>query len=157
MDRKIIKKAADLIDNEIFKNGLFLKDGSEHGHSHFQQVERYGLSLARKNGADKLVISLFAYLHDARRENDDDDPDHGLRAAQLLDQLIASEVLDLNKKQYEQLSYALIWHNSDLAASEDITIRTCWDADRLDLTRVGIQPDPNRLFTSEGREACAYI
>ena len=28
---------------------------------------------------------------------------------------------------------------------------TCWDADRLDLGRVGIRPDPRRLFTAAAR------
>jgi uncharacterized protein len=34
----------------------------------------------------------------------------------------------------------------------DITIQTCWDADRLDLGRVGIVPDPDRLCTDAARE-----
>ena len=29
----------------------------------------------------------------------------------------------------------------------DVTIQTCWDADRLDLGRVGITPHPSRLCT----------
>jgi uncharacterized protein len=33
-----------------------------------------------------------------------------------------------------------------------ITVQTCWDADRLDLRRVGIPPDPARLCTSAARE-----
>jgi HD superfamily phosphodiesterase len=37
--------------------------------------------IAEKEGSDKKVISWFAYLHDARRENDDDDP--GLSADRL--------------------------------------------------------------------------
>jgi uncharacterized protein len=34
----------------------------------------------------------------------------------------------------------------------DITIQTCWDADRLDLGRVGIVPDPARLCTVAARD-----
>jgi len=35
----------------------------------------------------------------------------------------------------------------------DITVQTCWDADRLDLGRVGITPDPSRLCTTAVRES----
>lgn len=35
----------------------------------------------------------------------------------------------------------------------DITVQTCWDADRLDLGRVGIRPDPDRLCTSAAKES----
>jgi uncharacterized protein len=31
------------------------------------------------------------------------------------------------------------------------TIQTCWDADRLDLGRVGITPHPSRLCTEAAR------
>lgn len=34
----------------------------------------------------------------------------------------------------------------------DPTIATCWDADRLDLLRVGIRPDPARLVTEAARD-----
>jgi uncharacterized protein len=34
----------------------------------------------------------------------------------------------------------------------DITIQTCWDADRLDLGRVGTTPDPARLCTAAARD-----
>jgi uncharacterized protein len=44
----------------------------------------------------------------------------------------------------------------------DPTVGACWDADRLNLWRVGIRPDPRLLTTgaarSEGRIVCfAYI
>jgi uncharacterized protein len=35
----------------------------------------------------------------------------------------------------------------------DVTIRTCWDADRLDLGRVGITPHPEYLRTEVARRA----
>jgi len=35
---------------------------------------------------------------------------------------------------------------------DDVTIQTCWDADRLDLGRVGITPDPDRMCTGMGRQ-----
>ena len=36
--------------------------------------------------------------------------------------------------------------------SGDITIDTCFDADRLDLVRCGIQPDPRGMATERGKE-----
>jgi uncharacterized protein len=32
------------------------------------------------------------------------------------------------------------------------TIDACFDADRLDLGRVGITPDPNKMATEKGKE-----
>ena len=43
----------------------------------------------------------------------------------------------------------------------DATVLTCWDADRLDLGRVGIRPDPKYLCTPAARDpemlASAYL
>ena len=36
-------------------------------------------------------------------------------------------------------------HHSGGQVSEDATIQTCWDSDRLDLGRVGIFPSPKYL------------
>ena len=36
--------------------------------------------------------------------------------------------------------------------SEDPTVGACWDADRLDLPRVGIQPDPALFSTARAHE-----
>jgi uncharacterized protein len=33
----------------------------------------------------------------------------------------------------------------------DVTVQTCWDADRLDLGRVGIRPVASRLCTPAAR------
>ena len=42
----------------------------------------------------------------------------------------------------------------------DITVQTCWDADRLDLGQIGIRPDPQKLCTAEAQSpaviAAAY-
>ena len=36
--------------------------------------------------------------------------------------------------------------------TDDITIHTCWDADRLDLGRIGVMPIAERLNTDVGRD-----
>lgn len=53
---------------------------------------------------------------------------------------------------FERLSYACIWH-TDKDHSDDPTIGTCWDADRLDLGRVGVVPSEDFMSTSFAKEA----
>ena len=35
----------------------------------------------------------------------------------------------------------------------DLTVQVCWDADRLDLGRVGIEPIPEKLCTEPARDS----
>ncbi|MFA5131262.1 MAG: hypothetical protein WC467_02445 [Patescibacteria group bacterium] len=140
-----------IISNSIFTRGLVLPKNSVHGLCHWKRVEKFGLKIAKENAADKNVISLFAYLHDARRENEDDDPDHGVRAAVLLKELVEAKLVSLTPRQFEQLIKALSLHNKHNAESDDITIQTCWDADRLDLWRYGFVPNPKLMFTDYGK------
>jgi len=141
----------NLTNNPIFTRGIILEDGSIHGISHWRRVEKFGLTIAAENGADQEVVSLFAYLHDARRESDDDDPNHGERAVVLLAELIKEGVIKITQRQHEQLAKALGSHNVTDAQSDDITVQTCWDADRLDLWRSNIEPNPRLMFTDFGK------
>lgn len=145
---KIISK---IIGDPIFLRSIITAPDSCHGSDHWERVEKLGHMIAEKNGADKNVISLFAYLHDARRENDDDDPGHGERAVILLDEILAEGFVEVTAKQYQQLSEALSLHNRDDASSNDISVQTCWDADRLDLWRCGFIPNPDLMFTDFGK------
>jgi len=83
-------------------------------------------------------------LHDTQRVNDGRDPGHGKRAADVvLEHEVASR---LDAKQRDQLATALIRH-SDGETTDDPTIGACWDADRLDLWRLGRRPDHELLST----------
>jgi hypothetical protein len=53
-------------------------DGA-HGISHWRRVESNGLLLCEKTKANPRVIALFSLLHDACRDNEYEDPDHGKR------------------------------------------------------------------------------
>ncbi|MEN9341816.1 MAG: hypothetical protein RIQ54_72 [Candidatus Parcubacteria bacterium] len=118
-----------------------------HGLPHWQRVEKIGLYLAEHTDADRDIIRLFAYLHDAKRETDDIDPDHGKRAAELARSLHSRGVLDFGYAKLGQLIYICANHNLRLVKTVDITAQTCWDADRLDLWRVGEVPNPEFLYT----------
>ena len=58
-----------------------------HGIFHWQRVEKFGLMLAEVTKADLEVISYFSYLHDSKRQDDFEDINHGLRAAEFVGKL----------------------------------------------------------------------
>jgi len=121
-----------------------------HGMSHWLRVEKNGLLLAEAEGADPTVVSLFALFHDCRRINDDADPGHGERGGNLARAFYAEGLLPIEPSQLDILVYACNGH-TDETFSDNITIGCCWDADRLDLTRIGAVPDPCLLNTETAK------
>lgn len=121
-----------------------------HGIPHWTRVCENGLRLAEVTGAKPRVTELFAFLHDSRRRTDGHDPEHGQRAA-LFAQQIAGSAFHLEPADLDLLLVACRGH-SDGLTDGDITVLTCWDADRLDLGRVGNKPHPLRLCTSAARD-----
>lgn len=135
----------------VFLRGEFQLDWRGiHGAPHWARVRWNGLQLARRNGANPTVVELFAFLHDSRREHDGSDRGHGARAAELVQDLDGS-LFTLSVDERVQLETACREH-SEGRLHGDLTVRTCWDADRLDLGRVGIRPDPERLSTVHARD-----
>jgi len=157
--RKTIKRPSWIeAAKEEFKNtfslGLGRRNGhlSVHGPWHWEKVEKNALILAKKTpGADKLVAQLFALIHDTKRQNEDEDPEHGHRSAAYAEELFKQGKLDITESQLSVLIEACKFHN-DGQITDDPTIGVCWDADRLDLTRVGIIPSPELLSTQAGKE-----
>ena len=114
-----------------------------HGASHWSRVRHNGLLLAKHTGANTRVVEYFAFIHDLGRENDRYDPEHGSRAAAIAENIVG-DLIDLSRHELRLLVEACCGH-SDGHTVADVTVMTCWDADRLDLGRVGIRPDPRRL------------
>lgn len=121
-----------------------------HGPPHWKQVEQNGLEILESSGADLLVVQLFAVLHDSQRQNDGYDPEHGYRAAEVAAQ-VRNDLFVVSDVQMELLCLALQLHN-DGKVTDDPTVGTCWDADRMDLPRVGIQPDSALMSTPYGKQ-----
>lgn len=121
-----------------------------HGAPHWARVRENGLRLARETNANTRVIELFAFLHDSRRLNDHMDPDHGQRAAEFAASLRGS-LISLDDDEFELLHAACTLH-SEGQTEGDVTVLCCWDADRLDLGRVGVRPDPRRLCCEAARD-----
>jgi len=124
--------------------------GELHGISHWERVERNGLLLATPE-CDVIVIRLFAYLHDSCRENDGYDEEHGPRAAKMIEGLRGNLLKDLSDEQFRLLQEACRLHTSTHRTGNP-TIDACFDADRLDLGRVNITPDPEKMATEKGKE-----
>ena len=123
--------------------------GGDHGVAHWARVLENGLRLAEETGADLEVVRLFAVLHDSRRVNEATDPEHGPRAAEFALSL-RGRLFDLPDHEFRLLHRACAGHTHE-RTHPDVTIQTCWDADRLDLGRVGITPHPSRLCTEAAR------
>jgi len=103
-------------------------------------------------GADVDVVEAFAVFHDSQRFHDGGDHNHGVRAAELVKTL--RDKLGLTEEQFAKLVRACRYHNGGRPTA-DPTVGACFDADRLDLTRVGTFPDPTFLTTAAAKELCA--
>jgi uncharacterized protein len=132
--------------------GYRLDPAGIHGPGHWRRVRANGLALAaRTEGADHEVIELFALLHDSRRIDDDEDPDHGDRAAALVHDLATDALLALDAARVALLAAACARHALG-DVSQDPTIGCCWDADRLELSRLHIRLRDRYLSTAAARD-----
>jgi uncharacterized protein len=133
-----------------------LGERSVHGPVHWRRVEKNGLKLAAATPAvDETVVRLFAVFHDSRRASEFTDHEHGLRGGELA-QLLRGEYFYLSDARFAILFYACTWHERG-RTSDDPTIGVCWDADRLDLPRVSIRPDPQLMSTATGKQMAAAM
>jgi len=136
----------------IIINQFVLDIHSIHGIKHWRRVAEIGNYLAKHTGADVGVINLFAYLHDSKRENEYEDLLHGKRASIFIEELHKKSPFRISRDQLDKLLFACEHHTNSDVKSEDITIQTCWDADRLDLYRVGIVPRKEFLNTDFAKQ-----
>lgn len=132
------------------REGFAVNWNGIHGYRHWMRVRDNGLMLAKETGADTEIIELFALFHDSKRRNDGFDPGHGKRAAKFIRSLV-NDLIFLEKKDLDLLLYACEKHTKGLTKA-DVTVQTCWDADRLDLGRAGIKPKPRYLCTPAAKD-----
>jgi uncharacterized protein len=141
--------SADLL--ELLRHEFCLDWTGLHGINHWKRVRENGLRLADSTGADTNIIELFAFLHDLKRENDGWDHGHGERAAQFIS--VNRHILPtVSSTDFDILVYVIQHHSSGITEG-DINAQTCWDADRLDLGRIGVMPDARYLCTEAAKEA----
>lgn len=134
---------------KLAKEQFILEDHNIHGFDHWDEVEKNGIMLANQPGVDLTVVRLFAHIHDCKRLDDHQDPQHGDRSADYVRE-IESELNFLTKTQIEKLWEACKYHHKGVVNKEDITIGACYDADRIELIRCGYVPRPDLMNTSMG-------
>jgi len=105
------------------------------------------LAAATKNAVPAMV-GAFAAIHDCLRVNDTEDPGHGPRAAELAGEVASG--FGFARNEIRMLQVACAGHTSG-QRHPNPTVSCCWDADRLDLTRLGIKPKGTLMSTSAGR------
>lgn len=125
--------------------------GGIHGIPHWTRVWVHGRAIAASLDVNPAVLAWFAFLHDSQRFSDGADPEHGQRAADFAVRLRRESVItELDAPAFERLCEAMRLHSHGHTEG-DPTLRACWDADRLDLARVGIWPKPGKLCTDHAR------
>ena len=120
--------------------GSRLSDSYDHGERHWRAVALAGLELLRDMpAADPEIVVLFLF-HDARRENEYHDPEHGLRGAELARELgFDSDIL-----------YFACRDHTDGEPTADPTIGICWDASGR---TSGGRDEPLPRYMNSGRTA----
>lgn len=142
LDNKLVHKVIEQFSLKI--NGI-------HGITHWARVLENGRLLAPLTGAKLDVVELFAVFHDAKRIKEWRDDEHGQRGAEYA-KFLRGEFFTLPNEDFKLLYTACADHTAGLTAG-DITIQTCWDADRLDLGRVFKTPHPEYLCTTAAKSA----
>jgi uncharacterized protein len=128
------------------RDGAHLARETMHGEPHWRAVAWAGLRIRElAPGIHPGVLVAFGLLHDCRRETDDWDPEHGERGA-----LVAARSAPLKRllgaEGRELVAEACRLHERGRTRPDTPAIGACWDADRVNLVRLGFRLDP-RYFT----------
>lgn len=147
-----------------------------HGIPHWGRVRSFGLSLAKEVGLpEKLhgLVELFALYHDIGRRSDGRDFEHGPESSKLFwkDALDPAMGLFGDKpdepfaEQCRQtIGVAIELHNTGRMDAADLpylsspipearlVTEICWDADRLDLGRAGVQAEYIRVILPQAKD-----
>lgn len=119
-----------------------------HGELHWRAVAAAGIEIASSVSERSDIALAFGMIHDSQRERDDWDPDHGVRAANWL---ICSVTLAslIGTEERELLASACLYHDRGMTTQNPL-IGTLWDADRINLWRVGLCPDESYFSVLSG-------
>ena len=151
-------------------------DSTIHGPAHWARVVQFGTRLARiipLSREETFCVQLFGWTHDLARLDDGMDPQHGPAGARYLAEVIETTGLEVPEGGAEVVARAIRHHSDGVTAGEAarlgwleglpwereralLTIGACWDADRLDLLRLGMEPLAHKMSTPGWAEVAAY-
>lgn len=151
-------------------------DSHLHGPAHWVRVHRFGLILADNMNLEESqarCVEVFAWTHDLARVDDGGGNQHALDGAAHAFPVMDALFDDLNAAERQLVSAAIRHHSDGMTADEayfqgvlDIegwtedelveTVAACWDADRLDLLRLGVPPNARYMSTECWRDVLPY-
>lgn len=127
---------------------IYNSDMPVHGYTHSLRVER-NIKLLEKH-FKFMGLREFAFYHDIARVSDSGDDGHGRRAVEILKRARQHpNMACMATELFDKLCYACEHHTS-MRRSGDPLIDVCFDADRLDLMRTGMEPCPDAMATHIG-------
>lgn len=128
---------------------------STHGLSHWLRVEKNGIMLSTPE-VNPYIVTAFAFLHDSCRVDNGYDVKHGVRALTKIDEIRHTILKNFTDEEIERLKTACKYHTTK-DRTDDMTVNVCFDADRLDLPRVGIIPDPKKMASPQGASLAEHF
>lgn len=126
-----------------------------HGVEHWERVYENTQTLAKHYDIKSDVFELFALLHDSKREDEYTDIKHGKRAAIYVKELITNNTIKIATEDKKRLLFACSNHtksNKKAKLYEDLVVQICLDADRLDIGRVGLEPEEKYFNTDYAKK-----
>lgn len=120
-----------------------------HGFPHWCRIIDNGLYLSKFYDIDMDIIISFVFFHDIERVFDEYDYQHGVRGGKFF--MENKSLLSITDKQAAIIFEASCGH-TDIHHSDNLNIVACWDSDRHDLMRVGIQPQSPFLNLKKSKE-----
>jgi hypothetical protein len=143
---------------------LVTRKDSLHGISHWLRVARNAAQIATTAFPDDApsiipLTGLFALFHDSQRLTEGVDYEHGPLAEKFLRTYALTEDIGIREADVERVALACRVHTTfqpiNIGQLDDqrtrMVLACCLDADRLDLLRVGIQPEAQYLYTETAK------
>lgn len=145
--------------SSVFKNHTLLNEvissfhldlNGDHGILHWERVYINCLKLSKYYQVNSEVFELFSLLHDSKRKTEYEDIEHGKRSGLFIKELINNRIIQLSNEDKKRLIFACSNHtkpNKNAKLYLDPVVQICFDADRLDIGRVGIIPEEKYFLT----------